>query len=431
MMMPMAPNEMTDVESATPVRSAAPARGVAPPAAAARRRPTVAILVSTPAPYRAFEFDMLEDGLSDRYDFRTLFLTRVTDLGWKDDCPRRMEWEVLPESILAPLARRYPWPRYYNKHTCKRLSELDADVVWMHGYDAPALWAAWLWCRWRHRPIIFRGDSNVLSEVVRGLDSPRMRVKRLLVREFLRPIRGYLTIGTANERYFQLYGADPATFHRASFMVDVDMFRRRAAEQRQAGCPLKAQMGIKAPRVILYIGRFVPAKGLDTLLAAFEAALPRLGDVALVMVGSGPQLDAYRAKAAHLGDRVVMPGFREAHEVASIFGIGDVFALPSFDEPWGLVVNEAMAAGLPVVASDRVGAAVDLVLPGRTGERFPAGDVPALTAALERVLADESRTREMGEAGRAWLERWNRRYDTVEAVRHCLDSVLAASPWLD
>ncbi|MCA9601026.1 MAG: glycosyltransferase, partial [Myxococcales bacterium] len=107
----------------------------------------------------------------------------------------------------------------------------------------------------------------------------------------------------------------------------------------------------------------------------------------VLIVGSGPEESALRAKASSLlPGRHTFAGFLNIDAIAEAYVAADVYALASHYEPWGLTVNEAMNFGLPLVLSDRVGAAADLVRPGDTGEVFPAGDAGAFRAALGRVV---------------------------------------------
>jgi glycosyltransferase involved in cell wall biosynthesis len=111
-------------------------------------------------------------------------------------------------------------------------------------------------------------------------------------------------------------------------------------------------------------------------------------------------------------------GFRNQAELPRLYAMGDLFVLPSEDEPWGLVINEAMCSGLPIVASERVGAAADLIQPGYNGFRFPPGDIPALTQALRLALQDGAKER-LGQASLEIIRDWGLEED-IGAVRQAL-----------
>jgi glycosyltransferase involved in cell wall biosynthesis len=156
-----------------------------------------------------------------------------------------------------------------------------------------------------------------------------------------------------------------------------------------------------APFQALFVGRIEREKGVEELLAAWRTMGSEASEAALVLVGEGPQ----RAHAAAPG--TVLAGDRDPVEVRNFYAGSDVVVVPSiptrtFREPWGMVVNEAMHQGLPIVSTDAVGAAAGgLVRDGRNGLVVPAGDPGALAGALRRLHADpELRTR-LGAAARA------------------------------
>jgi glycosyltransferase involved in cell wall biosynthesis len=137
---------------------------------------------------------------------------------------------------------------------------------------------------------------------------------------------------------------------------------------------------------------------LDRLLDAMTEYRRRAGAAAwgLLMVGSGPQAEALARRIGSLSGSVAMLGFKQAEELAQIYGACAALILPSTSEPWGLVVNEAMAAGLPVLASDRVGAVFDLVFPGINGYVFDAESTRDMTEAMLRLSSQEVDASSMG-----------------------------------
>lgn len=155
--------------------------------------------------------------------------------------------------------------------------------------------------------------------------------------------------------------------------------------------------------VILFVGRLHEIKGLDTLLRAF-AELSRIReDLILLLVGPDDgYLDSLRKLMMDLDleKHVVLTGFLTGREKIAAYSASDVFVLPSYDEVWGMVVNEAMASGLPVIATDRVGASGKLVLDGVTGRVVRARDTEMLRDTMEQLCSDVSMRRKMGLRGR-------------------------------
>ncbi|MDD4891248.1 MAG: glycosyltransferase family 4 protein [Phycisphaerae bacterium] len=390
------------------------------------RRIRVAIVAPTPAPYRAYECDLLHDALSSNLDLRMFFLERSwKQMNWVDDLPNRMPWKVLETVRLpGPLGRLPRLPRL-NRNVTRAIAAFDPDAIVLQGHDAPALWEIFFWARRNDRRLLFRCDSNVVIEQERRKRLWRRWLKVPLVRSMYRRIDAFLTTGTSNEEYYRSYGISADRFIRANFLVDFDRIAAGANLERSLGRPTKAALGIRQERVLLFVGRFVPVKGLPCLLDAFSAVADELADLALVLVGDGPLLDALRAKATHLHDRVYFAGFRQLDEVARLYGMADALVLPSLREPYGLVVAEAMAAELPVIASDGVGVACDLVRQNQTGLQFPTGDATQLSAAIRTMFCARETCRTLGKNARANLLDWNRRYDYVTQFRAAIERVMA------
>jgi len=163
-----------------------------------------------------------------------------------------------------------------------------------------------------------------------------------------------------------------------------------------------------AETVFLFCGQMIARKGLDHLLAAFKALAERHPAVKLLLVGREaelPQLLAALPEAVRA--RIEYAGFQPPEELPRHFARADVFILPSRYDGWGVVVNQAIGAGLPVICSDAVGAGHDLVEKDVNGLLFPAGDVAALTAAMERIAVDPALAQRWGAVSRGKAGAWS------------------------
>jgi glycosyltransferase involved in cell wall biosynthesis len=156
--------------------------------------------------------------------------------------------------------------------------------------------------------------------------------------------------------------------------------------------------------VVLCVARLGPEKGLDTLVRAVAAA--RDPKLLLVVAGDGPERRQIEALAQELGVRLHLTGDVPAGKTAEIYAAADIFALLSTRETWGVVVNEAAASGLPLVLSDRVGAAYDLLRDGENGFLVGAGNVGAAGDALARLAADADLRTRAGERSREVVRGW-------------------------
>ncbi|HEX4085520.1 MAG TPA: glycosyltransferase family 4 protein [Chthoniobacteraceae bacterium] len=159
--------------------------------------------------------------------------------------------------------------------------------------------------------------------------------------------------------------------------------------------------------VFLFCGQMIARKGLDHLLAAFAVLHGKFPRARLLLAGREAELPGLLAALPEaVRAHVEYAGFQPPEELPPLFARADVFILPSRHDGWGVVVNQALGAGLPLICSDTVGAAHDLVEPGVNGLRFPAGDVPALTHCMERLAADPALAAQWGAASRAKAAAW-------------------------
>jgi glycosyltransferase involved in cell wall biosynthesis len=185
-------------------------------------------------------------------------------------------------------------------------------------------------------------------------------------------------------------------------VVDNDHFRTGAERARSNESSERARLSLP-DRFVLASGRFIPKKDFSTLLIAFalyrEQALRESHSAwDLVILGDGEERESLEKMRAELdlGDHVHLPGFRGYEDLPSYYGLADVFIHPSQREQWGLVVNEAMATGLPVLVSDRCGCAEDLVMDGKTGYTFSPGDANLIAEQLKALWSDDALRMRLG-----------------------------------
>ena len=175
---------------------------------------------------------------------------------------------------------------------------------------------------------------------------------------------------------------------------------------------------------MLYASKFMRRKHPDDVIRAM-AHLGDKGQVAtLFMVGTGEMEHELRDLTTSLAvGNVVFGGFINQAELPKVYAASDVFVLPSENEPWGLIVNEVMCAGIPVVVSDEVGCVPDLVKDGVNGYHMKAGDVRSLAAALEKLLVDQNHRQHMGTASLSIIRGWGYeqcRQGITAALRQCV-----------
>ena len=279
-----------------------------------------------------------------------------------------------------------------------RLRRGQFDALWVHGYAHRGCLAGIAAAKSLGIPVMLRGESNLLSETD---DALKLGVKRIAMPALLRTIDGLLAIGRLNREYYLHYGVEAGRIFPMPYAVDNEFFRTAAERARPNRERLRAELGLKPGRsVILFASKMQRHKRAADLLEAYVRLSPDgVAEPAayLVFAGDGEERANLERRARELKwDSIRFIGFRNQSELPALYDLCDVFVLPSDHEPWGLVVNEAMNAGKPVIVSDRVGAGSDLIEDGINGFVYPAGDIAALANRLRRVIENPEHRAAMG-----------------------------------
>jgi glycosyltransferase involved in cell wall biosynthesis len=279
------------------------------------------------------------------------------------------------------------------------------DALVVHGHTPAASLIAVAAARWVGMPVFARGETHL------GLS--RRPIKRLirkpLMNVFYRSLSGVLAIGTANAEYYRAIGVPDERIFHMPYTVDNDRFSEGSRLSEGQRNEVRAGLGIKnADPIVLYAAKLQPRKRPDDLLRAARCLKNRGIGFHVVIVGSGEMRSELVDMTARLKlDNVHFHGFANQSTLPQIYGAADVFVLPSENEPWGLAINEAMCAGLPIVASAEVGCVEDLVQPEINGQTFAVGDFERFANALHPILVDKETRQRMGAASRAIISRWS------------------------
>ncbi len=305
---------------------------------------------------------------------------------------------LFPATPLHRIGRRNLIRRLH-----EHLSALDPSAVCINGWSFGGSLAALSWCLANQVPAIVMSEST-------ATDAPRHWWKEAIKRRIVRlcsaaivggaPHRDYLTVlGLTQDRIFTGYDA-----------VDNEHFRGGAEAARRAGLALRAQLALPQ-RYFLACSRFSRKKNIATLLRGYAEyrKLDPADPWSLVVIGDGELRDEIIALRDRLGltMHVQLPGPRSYAELPSYYGLASAFVHASTTEQWGLVVNEAMAAGLPVLVSKCCGCAGDLVISGRNGFLFDPYDPQSLAIAMARLTSDQCDLPAMGRASSDIIERWS------------------------
>ncbi len=359
------------------------------------RRPVRVTVVSPePTPYRSPLFDRVAE--RREVDLTVVYAAvTLAARSWGDVEPRHRA--VFLGGVRVPGLRRLLRHDYpVTPGVVGALRDAAPDVVVVTGWSTFASQAALAWCRLRRVPYLLLVSSHD--------DDPRpgwrRAVKDAVVPRIVRGASGALVLGSRSRASLVARGAAPDRVRVFANTVDVEAWGRRIDELAPQRAEVRTELGASPEDVVvLSVARLAPEKGLDVLVeAAAAAAVPAL---LLVVAGDGPERAALEGLAAARGVRLRVLGDLAWDDLPAVYAAADVFALVSRSEPWGVVVNEAAAAGLPLVLSDRVGAAPDLLEHDANGVLVPVDDAAATGEALRRLAGDAALRQSMGRRSRA------------------------------
>ena len=338
----------------------------------------VLFLTNYPSPYRVHFFDELGKYM----DVTVLYSDRVEDMkhrnaAWFEEGEHGFQAVRLTPKLRV--GRRYlcfdvlPWLK----------KKFDAIVVC--GYSSPTAILAMAWLRLHKIPFYMEVDGGLIRQ-----DG---KLKHFVKKSLVCLANQWLSSGIHTTKYLVHYGAkeERVIHYPFSSLYEQDILKEPLTREEKEA--LRMELGIEEKHMILAIGQFIHRKGFDVLLQAAKNLDP---DIGIYIVG-GETTDEYRKLRETLGLRNVhFLEFQKKERLALLYKAADLFVLPTREDIWGLVINEALAYGLPTVTTDRCVAGLELIEDGVNGYVVPVGDAEALAEKIRAVL--ESDLAAMGKA---------------------------------
>lgn len=328
----------------------------------------VLFLTNYASPYRVRFFDQL----GKTADVTVLYSDRVENIRHRDGA-----WFEEGQGGFHPVQLKAV-ARLGDENLCPdvvKWLKKPYDACIICGYSSPTAMLAMACLRLRRIPFYMEVDGGLIREEGKG----KFLVKKKLVTMADR----WLSTGRYTTDFLAHYGANRERIETYPFssLFEKDILTDMVSPGEKER--LRQELGIPQRRIILAVGQCIPRKGFDLLLKAAKD-LPE--DTAVCIVGGEP-VEEYLALQKELGlDRVYFPGFQKKESLQRYYRCADLFVLPTREDIWGLVINEAMAYGLPVITTDRCVAGLELVEDGVNGYIVPVEDVEALKNAMLRSL---------------------------------------------
>ena len=299
------------------------------------------------------------------------------------------------------------------------------DALWVHGYATVNAMHGMIAAKALGIPVLMRTDSSLRDRERSGV---KLALKNFFFAGLQRMVDGVLPVGKLNPEDWHHYFSDAVPQFMMPYAVDNDYFFQKAQEAQADRASLQAELGLDPARpAILFASKLQTRKLCDQLIEAYARLSPAPGvepHPYLLIVGDGEERTALERQATATGfNSIRFCGFRNQSEMPRFFDLATVFVLPARHEPWGLIVNEVMNAARPVIVSDDVGCAPDLVEDGVNGCIYPVGDVAALESALRRVLETPGVAEAMGRQALERIQHWSFNED-IQALRQALAALV-------
>jgi glycosyltransferase involved in cell wall biosynthesis len=359
----------------------------------------VVIVTEIIAPYRIPVFNALAQ--HDGIDLHVIFLA-------ENDSTQR-QWPVYKDEIRFSYQVLPSWRRRVGRHSFllnwgaeTALRRAAPDFIVCGGYNYVASWQSMSWARRNGVPFSLWAEST-------SRDSrSKYAWIEFLKTKFLDRCDAFVVPGKSSIDYLRNYGVPEEIIFTAPNAVDTQFFSQRAEVVCKDAARHREALRLPA-RFFLYAGRLVPEKGVFDLLHAYGALAAEIrNEVGLVFVGDGPARSALLQRAAATNPGLVqLVGFAPREQLATYYALAEVFVFPTHTDPWGLVVNEAMACGLPVISSGAAGCVRDLVENGWNGRIFSVGDVGQLACALDDLAANAGLRSLMGQRSKERIQQYS------------------------
>jgi len=293
------------------------------------------------------------------------------------------------------LRNNSPFPTLYkpffgliNFEIIKELLSNKSDVLIIFGWNFASAWIGVITAKMFKTKVFVFNETPLKVEMLK----PRILryIKKVIYKFLFMHIDVFLTPGEGGERFFRYYGIKKEKILKIKYAVDNDFFSDWHNKLKNQRHVIRKQVGIpEANFILLFVGKLIPKKDPMIILKALN--ILKNDKISAIFVGDGPLKEKLICYTKGNGIKnIFFPGFKNQTELPVYYAISDVLILPSiFNETWGLVVNEGMNFGLPIIASDKVGCANELVIDGYNGFVFDSKDAKELSNYIYKLTRDK------------------------------------------
>lgn len=327
----------------------------------------VLFLTNIPAPYRVdffYELGKLCD------------LTVLYELGSASD--RNIKWKSSSSKNFKEIflkGKRLSADSAICFSVIKYLKDTSYDIIVVGGYSTPTGMLAIQYLKLKNRKFILNSDGGLIKEC--------SGIKYKIKKYFISSAIAWLSTGESTNRYLLNYGADKNKIYIYPFssIKDEDILDEPLTNEEKI--LIKKTLGVREQKIIISVGQFIYRKGFDILISAMKYIE---GDIGVYIIGGEPTEEYLELKDKYNLNNLHFEGFKTKEELKEYFKMSDLFVLPTREDIWGLVINEAMAYGLPVITTDRCVAGLELLNENECGQIIEANNVEMLSDSIGKFL---------------------------------------------
>ncbi len=312
---------------------------------------------------------------------KVFFLSKSDKNRYWKDFNIRFDYEIL-KNFAIRIGKKDLFTFFINPNILSALSHNNPDKIICFGWDHFAAYAANWWARKNKKEfILWSGSTKYEPSWRRTIFSP-------LVKYLFKNTDKFVVYGTRARDYIISLGVNPKNIEIIFNSIDIDYFKEKTKNLTRTEKKLITnKLGIKTSKIILFNGQLIERKGIYNLLEGFKDYHTYDPDVSLLIIGRGREKEKMKRiiKKMHLKD-IIFTDFIQYDDLYKYYSISNLLILPSYEEVWGLVINEAMACDLPVIATKEAGASADLIEDGKNGYIIKSANSKEITKAIKNVF---------------------------------------------
>lgn len=377
------------------------------------KKTKVAIVTNYPSPYRIPLFEKIAKKV-DLCVYFTMFDESEKD--WIININWKFKFKILPHYNIR-FQGKDVLNYHFNPSIINELRKNDYDTIIVGGYSSLTTKIILLYCKLKNKPfILWSGSTLYEKSFFRNLAKP-------YIKWVIRNSHAFIAYGSRAEDYIASFNISSEKIFKAINVGNIEFFIKSNEELNGYKERLKKEFMITSNKNLIYVGRLIPIKGVEYLIKAYEKFKRENDDLGLIIVGNGHLKEKLKSEYDHLNNLYFID-FVQPKDLPIFYMMSDVFVLPSTYEIFSIVISEAMASGLPIITTKKVGASADLVQNGFNGYVIPDKNTEELYNSIKKIFQNDKLLDQMGKNSRYLIKDAFNLDNTAEGFLNAINYVV-------